>query len=131
MKWLLLALALTACGPLVPATVPPQLDDTPGAPITFREGGVVLDPFLVPVPHGWRVVKVSTAQEPLRVILVAPPEDVLITASLAMHSPDNRDLPIVTTHRVDTPDASLYLMLQTESGAEADSPWNLVLEGVR
>lgn len=93
MKWLIVALLLAGCG-LVPARVPPQLAHTPGPTISFREGRVVLGDFSVPIPPTWRVVKSSTAQEPLRVVLAAPDDTMLITAAVDVRTLDNPTLPI-------------------------------------
>jgi hypothetical protein len=69
---------LAAC---VPATVPANLDDTPGPPVIIAGGwyrGLV---FSARYPDGWRIVT-GEAQRPQSVIFVAPDEVSTITLQL-------------------------------------------------
>lgn len=119
MKWLIVALMLAGCG-LVPARVPPQLAHTPGPAISFRDGRVVLGAFSVPVPPTWRVVKSSTAQEPLRVVLAAPDDTMLITAAVDVRTLDNPTLPIGHEATLRQAGQTLYLIGQaTDEAAPA------------
>ncbi|MEO1444231.1 MAG: hypothetical protein AAFV33_27805 [Chloroflexota bacterium] len=67
-------LALAAC---IPATTPPQLDFTPGAPVVVTDGRIQTAAFSVERPDGWRVIT-SSADAPLTLILVAPDDAALI-----------------------------------------------------
>ena len=71
---LVVLLFATAC---IPATVPDNLDDTPGPPVVINnsiyEGAV----FTARVPNGWRVIT-SEAQAPQSVIFVTPDDKTLI-----------------------------------------------------
>ncbi len=70
----LLVLVLAAC---VPATTPPQLDYTPGAPVVVTDGRYDAGAFTVARPDGWRVIT-SAADAPTTVIFVSPDDDALI-----------------------------------------------------
>jgi hypothetical protein len=61
---------LSAC---VPAKIPANLDDTPGAPVVVFDNIYESAQFIARYPDGWRIVT-SEAQAPLAVILVAPDE---------------------------------------------------------
>ena len=116
MKWLLLALLLAGCS-LVPARVPPQLEHTPGPAVRFSEGRVLVGTFAVPIPPAWRVVKSSTAQEPLRVVLAAPDDAVLITAALSERILDNPALPVRHEQTLQRDGQTLYLIGQATDEA--------------
>lgn len=74
----LAVLSLSACQSLVPATVPPQLSHTPGLPLNITEDHIESEQFVLSYPGGWRIVS-SVAIEPLRLTLVSPDEDMIIT----------------------------------------------------
>ena len=66
-------LLLNACGPIVPATAPPQLQHTPGAFVTVTEARFDAGLFQVDYPKSWRVVKTSIAADRhLQVVFAAP-----------------------------------------------------------
>jgi len=67
-------LMLAAC---VPATVPPQLNATPGAAVVVTDGRYDAGAFSALRPDGWRVVT-SAADAPPSVIFVAPDDTALI-----------------------------------------------------
>jgi len=75
-----LLVILSACGSLVPATVPPQLQHTPGSPITITDNQIVADAFTLAFPDGWRVIT-NVAELPLELILVDPDDDLIIRIS--------------------------------------------------
>lgn len=84
-------LLLVGCGPIVPATTPPQLANTPGASIRITSDRVQTESFSVRYPDGWRVVKISPAVAPLRLVFVAPDDAQIIelgTTSLDPLTPD-------------------------------------------
>ncbi len=131
MKWLLLALLLAGCS-RVPARVPPQLEHTPGPAISFREGRVVLEAFSVPIPPRWRVIKSSTAQEPLRVVLAAPDDALLITAAVDVRTLDNPTLPVRHEETLRRAGQTLYLIGQaTDEAAPALAAlWPRLIDGL-
>lgn len=71
---LLFCLLASAC---IPATVPDNLDDTPGPSVILNNGLYEGEAFTVQVPQGWRVIT-SEAQAPQAVIFVAPDDKTLI-----------------------------------------------------
>lgn len=78
---MLLLLLAAGCEALVPATVPPQLFNTPGAPIVLDDDQLQIGDWRVPLPIGWKVVKNRPSIEPLGVVFVSPDETVLIWLS--------------------------------------------------
>lgn len=66
-------LLLAACGSIIPATTPPQLDYTPGPGIVVSDNSVQTPAFSLRYPEGWRVVT-GQAGLPPSVVLVAPDE---------------------------------------------------------
>jgi len=74
-------LLLSACGSLVPATTPPQLEHTPGIPITITDERIITPDFTVDYPDGWRVVKTSIAGAPLEFVFASPDDEMVITLS--------------------------------------------------
>ena len=84
---LLSALFMAACGPLIPARTPVQLAHTPGPPIAIDSRSIRGAQWQVEDPPGWRVVRINTAAEPLRLVFVSPDEDpeqaIIITLSEA------------------------------------------------
>lgn len=73
----LLIIMLSACQSIVPATNPPQLSHTPGAPITITDNQIDAGWFMLDYPDGWRIVT-NIAIEPLRLTLVSPDETLII-----------------------------------------------------
>lgn len=73
--WLLVY--LTACQSIIPASTPPQLEHTPGAPITITESGIEGEWFALDYPDNWRVIT-NIAMEPLHLIMVSPDDSFLI-----------------------------------------------------
>jgi len=73
----LLLILLSGCQSLVPATTPPQLSHTPGAPITITDNHIDAGWFSLDYPDGWRVVT-NVAIEPLHLTLVSPDDEMLI-----------------------------------------------------
>ncbi|MBZ0278474.1 MAG: hypothetical protein K8I60_20165 [Anaerolineae bacterium] len=70
-------LLLVGCGPLVPATTPPQLAFTPGPPVVVTDRVLETAEFTVHYPAGWRVVT-GAADQPSSAVLVAPDETATI-----------------------------------------------------
>ena len=69
----LLLLPASACSSLLPATVPPQLQHTPGAFVRLSETQFDAGFFRLDYPSTWRVVKLNTAENTrLQVVFVAP-----------------------------------------------------------
>jgi hypothetical protein len=81
--WLIMLLLLWGCAPIVPATIPPQLDDTPEA-VTFSIDGnrIYTSLFSVEYPPDWKVVKSNPASQPLSIVLVSPDSDMTITLAV-------------------------------------------------
>ncbi|MBC7811200.1 MAG: hypothetical protein H7175_08640 [Burkholderiales bacterium] len=73
----LLMILFAAC---VPATEPPQLVFTPGAPIVVTERLYDAGAFSIEYPDGWRVVT-GPAEAPPSVVFVAPGDCALIVLS--------------------------------------------------
>jgi hypothetical protein len=71
-------LGLVACGPIVPATTPPQLDFTPGPTVVISDNAYETGDFSVRYPVGWRIVT-GAADQPTQVVFVAPDEISTIT----------------------------------------------------
>lgn len=82
MRVALMWAALWLLAGCVPATVPPQLSYTPGAPVTVTEREYSAGGFQVRYPRGWRVIT-SAADAPLSVIFVSPTDDALLMVSTA------------------------------------------------
>ncbi|MGJ3237426.1 MAG: hypothetical protein ACFE0Q_01845 [Anaerolineae bacterium] len=74
---LLLIALLVACQSLIPATTPPQLQHTAGAPLTITDTHIDANWFSVDYPDGWRVVT-GVAIEPISLVLVAPDDTFII-----------------------------------------------------
>jgi hypothetical protein len=73
-----LVLLVAACGPIVPATTPPQLKFTPGPAVVVTDRTYETRAFTVRYPSGWRVVT-GAADQPISVVFVAPDEVSTIT----------------------------------------------------
>ena len=72
-RFLLFAVLLNACAPLVPATAPPQLQHTPGAFVIVTDTRFDAGLFQVDYPKSWRVVKTSiAAAHHLQIVFAAP-----------------------------------------------------------
>jgi hypothetical protein len=79
LRFAFLMITLNAC---VPPTLPPQLDDTPGAAVVITDQVYENEFFIVRYPDGWRVIT-GEAISPLSVIFAAPgDEGILIQLSL-------------------------------------------------
>ncbi len=66
----------------VPATVPPHLANTPGAPVVVADRLYDAGAFRAEVPDGWRVIT-SPADEATFVLFVSPGNCALIVLSVA------------------------------------------------
>ena len=77
---LLIAL-LCACAPWMPATAPPQLQQTPGAFITITDTRLIAPAFQLEYPASWRVVKTSPADAPRLQIVFADAAGSTLTLS--------------------------------------------------
>ncbi|MEO1644801.1 MAG: hypothetical protein AAFR67_06415 [Chloroflexota bacterium] len=86
-------LLLTACGSLVPATTPPQLEHTPGVPISITDERITTPGFTVDYPDGWRVIKTSIAEAPLEFVFASPDGEMIITLSTT-GCPDQQATPM-------------------------------------
>ncbi|MEM9951903.1 MAG: hypothetical protein AAF846_09900 [Chloroflexota bacterium] len=62
---------------MIPATTPPQLQHTPGAPLTITDNQIDADWFRLTYPDGWRVVT-NIAIEPVALVLVSPDDALVI-----------------------------------------------------
>lgn len=60
-SWLSILMALAACAPLVPATVPPHIKNTPGAPVVVTDKLFDAGDFRLAYPRAWSVVITSQA----------------------------------------------------------------------
>lgn len=77
---LIMTLLLAGCGALVPAQTPPQLAQTPGAPVQISAGKILTMQFTVQAPPAWRVIT-SASIDPITLILAAPDNAALIVVS--------------------------------------------------
>jgi len=59
--WLIIVSALAACAPLVPATVPPHIKNTPGAFVVVTDQQFDAGDFRLEFPRAWSVVITSQA----------------------------------------------------------------------
>jgi len=76
-------LMLAGCSALLPARPPPQLANTPGAPIVVSEGSVDAGVFRVDYPPAWRVVKLNEAGGGLHLAFIAPDSSRITLAQVA------------------------------------------------
>jgi hypothetical protein len=85
MKYLVLIvfMSMVGCRPLVPATTPPQLLSTPGAPLQIDEQWVYFETVKIGYPSGWKVVKSNPDSEPLRVVFADEENQFIIQVSLS------------------------------------------------
>ena len=71
--WLWSLCALAACAPLVPATVPPQIKNTPGAFVVVTDKTFDAGLFRLDVPRSWSVIITSQAYYGhIQVVFTAP-----------------------------------------------------------
>ena len=71
--WLCALCALAACAPLVPATVPPQINNTPGAFVSVTDKTFDAGLFRLEFPRSWSVIITSQAYYGhIQVIFMAP-----------------------------------------------------------
>jgi hypothetical protein len=89
--WGLVAL-IAACVPHIPATIPPQLQHTPGAFVVVDERTYDAGVFRVVYPSGWRIVKSSVASAPMEVIFVSP-DDAMTLQVYAADCPTAEETP--------------------------------------
>ena len=75
------AMLLAACGPLVPAQVPPQLSEEPGIFVVISDEQVETPAYRLSYPAGWRVVKTSLADAPVELVFVSADEALSIRVS--------------------------------------------------
>lgn len=97
MKYLLMAALLLIAG-CVPATPPPHLANTPGAPVIIDGSWVITSAFRVRAPAGWRII-LGAASAPPSVTFAAPDDCGLIAVSAAPIdplSPPNECPPVET-----------------------------------
>jgi hypothetical protein len=114
-------LMLTACAPLVPATTPPQLVDTPGAFVTITDEFYDAGIFRVHYPQGWRTVKISIAAEPMRVVFVSPDDSMLITLSeVPLPEPEIPPDTVIVSETVPSENVTIYAQGQAPATLEAD-----------
>jgi hypothetical protein len=85
MKYLLIAALLLIAG-CVPATPPPHLANTPGAPVIVDGDRVITAAFRVRAPAGWRII-LGAASAPPSVTFAAPDNCALIAVSAAPIDP--------------------------------------------
>jgi hypothetical protein len=81
---LLMVIIITIASIVLPNTVPanlaPQLEATPeGTPVVITDDTIRTDTWQLTYPRGWRIVKSSTATDPVQVVLVAPDDAMTIT----------------------------------------------------
>lgn len=85
MRWAsalgVLVLILAACLPDIPATTPPQLGATAGAPISVDRTEISTTTYRLRYPQGWRVVKANPAQSLTYLVFVSPDEQIQIQLS--------------------------------------------------
>lgn len=71
--WLWTLCALAACAPLVPATVPPHIKNTPGASVVVTDKTFDAGHFRLEFPRSWSVIVTSQAYYGhIEVIFMAP-----------------------------------------------------------
>ena len=71
--WLWILCALAACAPLVPATEPPQIKNTPGAFVVVTDKTFDAGLFRLEFPRSWSVIKTSQAfNDHIQVVFLAP-----------------------------------------------------------
>jgi len=88
---LLLMIMLSACQSIIPAQSPPQLEHTPGVPISITDNQIDAGWFTLDYPDGWRVVT-NIAGEPLELVLVSP-DDLMV---INIYTRSNCAIPDVT-----------------------------------
>lgn len=77
----LIILCAAACGPIVPATTPPQLNHTPGAPVIVTWDTYTASEFSAHYPSGWTVIT-SPAFSTTWVVFTSPDEQAVIVLAL-------------------------------------------------
>lgn len=71
--WLWTLVALSACAPLAPATVPPHIKNTPGAFVVVTDKAFDAGLFRLEFPRSWSVIITSQAYYGhIQVIFMAP-----------------------------------------------------------
>ena len=118
-----LLLMLAAC---VPATPPPQLAFTPGAPVTVTGERVTNSVFSVARPGGWRVIT-SAADAPVSVIFVAPDDSALVMVARELpESPPQPQADADTSLQQDTRTVTLETGAVTVYAAAPAERWDQV-----
>ena len=84
----ILAVILSACGRIAPATPPAQLDHTPGPPITIADGTYTSVAFTVDYPAGWTVISSPAFSEPWTAF-TSPDDNAVIVVAV---DPDDTDV---------------------------------------
>lgn len=82
--WLSAMSALAACASLVPASAPPQIQHTPGAPVIVTDKTYDTGQFRLEFPRAWSIVKPSQAKdEHMQVYFLAPDGGYVIVHQVA------------------------------------------------
>ncbi|MCS6835565.1 MAG: hypothetical protein NZ750_06060 [Anaerolineae bacterium] len=130
---LILAL-LVGCGPLVPATVPPQLSHTPGTFVTISADQISTDAYRLSYPLGWRVVKLNTAAQPPAFVIASPDDAVQIAigdqAAEALR-PSEGTISLEAERVLPTGRLSVRLIAPPERQAEAEAHLRRLLDSLR
>lgn len=113
---ILAALLLNACGPIVPATAPPQLQHTPGAFVTVTETRFDAGLFQVDYPKSWRVVKTSIAADHRLQVVFAAPQGSAVTLTQT-DVPSDDDAPEQFIHL----DNGIIIRAQIQPAADPDA----------
>jgi len=130
---LLLAL-LAGCAPLVPASVPPQLAHTPGAFVQVGQDAIITQGYRLAYPLGWRVVKLSEANQPASFVVVSPDEALQIAISPQPHAAITPSEGTIIQEETRTlPSGPLYvrLLAPLERQAEAEAHLSRLLNSLR
>jgi hypothetical protein len=135
MKYLvfIVFMLMVGCLPLVPATTPPQLLSTPGAPLQIDEQWVYFDSVKIGYPSGWKVVKSNPDSEPLRVVFADEENQFIIQVSLSAIAEPTPDASLVYFSTVkQIGGIPIYLQGQSprESATNFESIWQTVLDSL-
>lgn len=118
---------LTACQSLIPASTPPQLEHTPGAPVTITESRIEGEWFALDYPDNWRVIT-NIAIEPLHLIMVSPDDSFLIHIEDARNGCEIEAIDSQLGQCIGDEDAQLSIWGEQISELEAD--YDLIFEQV-
>ena len=104
-------MAVTACAPLVPATVPPHIMNTPGAPVVVTDKLFDAGDFRLEFPRAWSVVITSQAYYgQIHVNFVAPDGGTVFIQQVDAIDPSNGEHKILSN--------GVILKLSVEAAAE-------------